>query len=186
MSIGLPGRSFFEKMNRKEEFDDPLIQSPAGSYQISPHRGFHGRQGGFSLLETLVAFSILAICLGSLLRIFGGGGRAALLTDEYARGLTVAESLLASLGAETELALGRRQGIVAGTIRWEMQVSPLPVQSEHLSSLNFSYTPVWVEVSASWGNEQPRSVRLSTIRLLTAKGSNSPMNIPSRPGSRNG
>lgn len=144
------------------------------------------RQRGFSLLETLVAFSILAVCLGSLLRIFGGGGRAALLTDEYARAMTVAESLLASLGSETELTLGRRQGVVAGSIRWEVQVTPLPIQSQQLSDINFAFTPVWVEVSASWGEDQPRAVKLSTIRLLPTKGSDSQLNTPFRPGARNG
>lgn len=147
------------------------------------------RQRGFSLLETLVAFSILAVCLGALLRIFGGGGRAAVLTDEYARAMTVAESLLASLGPETELALGRKQGLVAGSIRWEIQVTPLPIDTQQLSQVNFAFTPVWVEVGASWGDDQARAVRLSTVRLLPTKGT-SPLNSPFRPrtgtGSRRG
>ncbi|NBS18037.1 MAG: type II secretion system protein, partial [Gammaproteobacteria bacterium] len=33
------------------------------------------RQSGFSLLEILVAFAVLSLCLGVLLRIFAGGGQ---------------------------------------------------------------------------------------------------------------
>jgi general secretion pathway protein I len=138
-------------------------------------------QRGFSLLEVLVAFSILAICLGGLLRIFGGGARAALLTDEYARGLIVAESLLASVGSEAELVVGRKQGIVAGSIRWEVLVSPIPIQTGNLSEMNFGFVPVSVDVSASWGTDSPRSVRLSTIRLMPARDASNPMNkLPPR------
>lgn len=157
---------------------DPASRRAAAANPADPIPRRISHQAGFSLLETLVAFSILAICLGTLLRVFGGGGNAALLTEEYARGLIVAESLLASLDTETELAPGRKQGVVAGSIRWEMQVSPLPVQADNLSDMNFSHTPVWVEVSATWGGDKPRSVRLSTIRLLQAKGSAGPLKIP--------
>jgi general secretion pathway protein I len=143
-------------------------------------RGARRAQRGFSLLETLVAFSILAICLGTLLRIFGGGGRAAVLTDEHARGLAVAESLLASLGTETELALGRKQGIVAGAIRWEIQVSPMPIPAGNLSDVNFPNPPVWVDVSASWGDDQRRALRLSTMRLLPASVPGGAPNLPPR------
>lgn len=139
------------------------------------------RHRGFSLLETLVALSILAICLGTLLRIFGGGGRAALMTDEYARGLIVAESMLASLGTEIEVAPGRKQGVVAGSIRWAIQVSPLPFQMGDQSEINFTTVPVWVEVTAAWGADEPRSVRLGTVRLMPAKDASNPINkLPPR------
>jgi general secretion pathway protein I len=113
-----------------------------------------------------VAFSVLAISLGVLLRVFGGGGRAAVLTDGYARATTVAESFLAALGTEKELTLGRQEGVLAGGLRWIVQVAPLPVQSERISALNFAFLPYWVEVTVNWGQDDPRSVKLATVRLM--------------------
>jgi general secretion pathway protein I len=139
------------------------------------------RESGFSLLETLVAFSVLAICLGVLLRVFGGGGRAAVLTDGYARATTVAESFLAALGTEKELSLGRQEGVLAGGLRWVVQVSPLPVQDERISALNFPFMPYWVEVTVHWGQDDPRSVKLTTVRLIANQPSGGGQ-LPGRSG----
>lgn len=160
----------------------PAVRQPAASPRAPACR----RQGGFSLLETLVAFSVLAISLGTLLRVFGGGGQAALLTDEYARGLIVAESMLASLGTEIELTEGRQRGVVAGLFRWQVDVSPLPLQTGNLSNINFPSLPYWVEVSASWGTAEPRTIRLGTIRLLRVQAPGGAPNLPSPSGAGRG
>lgn len=143
------------------------------------------RQNGFSLLETLVAFSVLAICLGVVLRVFGGGGRAAVLTDGYARATTIAESFLAALGTEKDLRLGRQEGVLAGGYRWLVQVVPLPVQQERISTLNFAVLPYWVEVTVTWGEDDRRSVKLNTVRLL-ANDPSSPGQLPGQPGGGRG
>ena len=144
-----------------------------------------GRQAGFSLLETLVAFSVLAICLGVVLRVFGGGGRAAVLTDGYARATTIAESFLAALGTEKELRLGRQDGLLAGGYRWTVQVAPLPVDTEQISAMNFAFMPYWVEVTVTWGEEDPRSVKLNTVRLI-ANDTSTPGQAPRGPGRAGG
>lgn len=130
-----------------------------------------GGEQGFSLLETLVAFSVLAICLGVVLRVFGGGGRAASLTEEYARGLTVAESLLTSLGTEKNIVPGRQQGLVGGGagggIRWQVQATPLPIDTQGLAENSFPFLPFALDVTVSWGEVgESHSLTLNTVRLI--------------------
>ena len=56
------------------------------------------RARGFSLLEVLVAFVILAAVATALFRLFSGALANASAADEYSRAMLVAESALAGLG----------------------------------------------------------------------------------------
>ena len=54
-----------------------------------------GRQGGLSLIEILVAFSIMAMALGVLYRATGGSVRSVSAIDSTQRAASLAQSLLA-------------------------------------------------------------------------------------------
>lgn len=126
------------------------------------------RSGGFSLLEILVAFAILSLSLGVLLRIFGGGGRIAATADEYSRAIIVAESLLATAGIDAPLKPGETSGAVDDTYRWVLRVDPYP-PDEALAAApaNLGFKPYWVTLTVEWGDpEDPRAFDLKTLRLL--------------------
>ena len=129
--------------------------------RISRHAG----QRGFSLIEILVAFSIMALTLGVLLRIFGGAGRIAASSDEYSRAIIVAESMFATLGIETPLQPGETHGEINDEYRWTLRVDPYPMDESQ--GVNMGYKPYWVVLSIEWGDaEDPRAFDLTTLRLL--------------------
>lgn len=120
---------------------------------------------GFSLLEVLVAFSILVMVLGALFQVFGGGLRAATLGDQYTHATLIAESKLATLIADREVAEGVYTGGGFDSYQWQTTVAAYddpgapPVDSLRVQ-------PLTVTVEVSWQDDgAPRAVSLSTMIL---------------------
>src|SRR5450631_4234558 len=68
------------------------------------------KQHGFSLLEVLAAFVILALVGTALFRLFSGALGNVSLADEYSRAALFAESRIAAIGVESTLRAGGDQG----------------------------------------------------------------------------
>ncbi len=79
---------------------------------------------GFTLLEVIVAVFIAALCLGALSQLFATGVRSADTSSRFARAATVAETLLASAGAESPLEDGMISGVTDdGQLEWSLAIS---------------------------------------------------------------
>ena len=127
-------------------------------------------QRGFSLLETLVAFTILALSLGILLRIFGGGAFMTRKAEEHARAVWLAESLLAEKACEAcKLPMGGISGEFGELYRWSLQTAPYVMNDggDTKSGQGVSQAdPVWVEATVEWGEgDDAQQFTLSTLRL---------------------
>ena len=128
---------------------------------------------GFSLLEVLVAFVILALILGVLMQIFSGGLRNASRVDEYQQAVLLGQSKLASVGIETPLKVSESNGEFDAVYRWQISIQPYlvtPVQTSDQTGLPVPILPVSpleVEIRVLWGgSDQPRSVSLKALRLV--------------------
>lgn len=119
---------------------------------------------GFSLVEVLVAFSILALSLGVLLALFSSGLRNAGIAHEYSRAVTLAESKLAEVGVTEPLALGQRQGAFDGQYRWRTEVAEYIPEEATMASEPLRAYQVTVRVNWS-GALGDRSVALSTLKF---------------------
>ena len=131
------------------------------------------RHNGFSLLEILVAFAIMAVALTIILRIFSSGVSNAIHSEDYTIATQIAESLMARTGVESPLQIGSSNGIEADKYRWQIQVSPFNQVSVNSAQtgLNTS-TELWaVEVRVSWGDEgqTTREIALNNYRLLPSQ-----------------
>jgi general secretion pathway protein I len=130
------------------------------------------RAEGFSLLEVLVAFVILALVATSLFNLFAGSLANVGAADDYSRAVLVAESVLAEVGAARPLREGTRTGSVDdGRIDWKASVTPwvAPDVSPELEraseTLPTRLYRIVVEVAFPSPNGGQRVFALATTRI---------------------
>jgi len=97
-----------------------MIQSPD---RFDPTSSCPGTARGFTLMEVLVALTILAIGLTALFRAFGTGVRGIEASEDRAHLLAAARSRLADVGAGIPLQPGTYTGRDASG-RWRVTVQP--------------------------------------------------------------
>ena len=126
------------------------------------------KQKGFSLLEILIAFSILALSLGILLKIFSAGVNTAVVAEDYTAAVQIAESLMAKTGVETPLQAGQDSGLENEKYHWLVEVSPFVFNPENVDITAITAVLFKVKVIVSWGddNANSRQVKLTTLKLI--------------------
>jgi general secretion pathway protein I len=126
------------------------------------------RQRGFSLLEILIAFSILALSLGILLKIFSAGVNTAGVAEEYTAAVQIAESLMAQTGVETPLQPSETAGLKHEKYHWRVAVSPFQFTAGNLDVTAIPAVLFKVKVTVNWGAGNVgagRQVELSSLKL---------------------
>ena len=118
---------------------------------------------GFSLLEVLVAFTVLALALGAIFPLFATVSASARMSESYGQALMIAESRMAVLSAAISLdprdQVGREGGFT-----WHEKVSDY-VTGE-ASPVVANMYPRQLDVRVSWVDGiHEREVTLTSIRL---------------------
>lgn len=122
------------------------------------------RSDGFTLIEVLVALTILGIALGVLLSVFSTSLARAGASQSEATAAQLAQSLLADAGNDAALADGEQTGTLASGMRWRLQVAPY---GDNDDSKAWPIAAKRVTAMVSWTDGgAERSVALTTLRLL--------------------
>jgi len=126
------------------------------------------KQKGFSLLEILIAFSILAISLGILLKIFSAGINTAVVSEDYTAAVQIAESLMAKTGLESPLQAGEDSGTENEKYEWQVLVTPYLFNPDNLDEMTITTTLFKVKVIVNWDIEKTkrRQIELTTLKLV--------------------
>lgn len=124
------------------------------------------QQLGFTLIEVLVAFMILAMSLSVIFRIFSDGLRNVAISEDYAQAMLVAEAQLASAGLDEPLLDGVTAGKWDARFRWQRVVEPYRPWEQD-KALTVPLQAYRVTVSVDWSDAgQTRQVTLSSVRLV--------------------
>ena len=126
------------------------------------------KQKGFSLLEILIAFSILAISLGILLKIFSAGINTAVVSEDYTAAVQIAESLMAKTGLESPLQAGEDSGTENEKYEWHVLVTPYLFNPDNIDEMTITTTLFKVKVIVNWDIEKTkgRQIELTTLKLV--------------------
>ncbi|MBS3963124.1 MAG: prepilin-type N-terminal cleavage/methylation domain-containing protein [Methylomonas sp.] len=131
------------------------------------------RHKGFSLLEILVAFAIMAVALTIVLRIFGSGVHSAVVSEDYVLATQIAESMLARVGADIPLQAGLSSGSEGNRYHWLLGIEWLPPMFDSRHSLRDDTQQAQtleryrVRIRVEWGDEgqPPHGLELETLKL---------------------
>lgn len=126
------------------------------------------KQKGFSLLEILIAFSILALSLGILLKIFSAGVDSAVIAEDYTAAIQIGQGLMAKAGIEAPLQQGQESGIENEKYQWLVEVSPFEFNPEKTDTNSLTTALFKVKVIVSWGddNSNDRQIELTSLKLV--------------------
>ena len=133
-----------------------------------------GRQRGFTLIEVIIAFALLALALTLLLGSMSGAARQIRNSDDASRATLHAQSLLAQLGSGEVLQPETRQGSFEdGRYRWVLEISPYSDPTKRVVTLVSSSSPSLLQVKlvVSWGDASDQQLQWQTLRLVPAENS---------------
>jgi len=126
----------------------------------------HRSNNGFTLLEVLVAMTIVGLGVVTLLQIFSLGlrlgSRSNVQTEAIAQGARVMDELL----ARPKLRDGSESGTLAPASRWRSQIQTLRETQPSLNlGSNWELKEIGVEMTLPDGDRE-RRVELKTLRLV--------------------
>lgn len=127
------------------------------------------RVAGFTLLEVLVAMTIVGIGVVTLLEVFSLGlrlgARSSLQTEALAYGSQIMDGILARPKMED----GAEQGTYQDRARWKLRVQTVRDPSTALTlGSNLELKEVALDVTVNDGGRE-RRVELTTLRLVQKK-----------------
>lgn len=126
-------------------------------------------QRGYTLIEVIVAFGVLALGLTLLLGTLSGATRQVRHADVAGRAALHAQSLLDQAGVGEVLQPGQRDGeLEDGFYRWTLEVAPYrepgapPPQPEALAEPQL----LRLLLTVQWGESPRERLQVDTLRLV--------------------
>ncbi len=124
------------------------------------------RRCGFTLLEILVAVTILAVALVALMRAFATGLMGIGLAEARVIAVAHARAKLEEVGSVIALEPGELDGEWDDGYRWHVSIDPYELELGEAGA-GAALAPYTVEVTVSW--DDARDVTLTTLRLGPAQ-----------------
>ena len=119
---------------------------------------------GFTLIEVLVAFMILAISLVVVMQLFSGSLKAGAVSADYFYGIFHAQEKMEEILVQNEIFSGPRSGEFDDGYQWEAKIEEIPLELEDGTEMPVVGYKILLTVKWQKGGRQ-RQFGLETVRL---------------------
>jgi len=127
---------------------------------------------GFTLIEILVAISVLAISLVVILQLFSGGLKSVRLSNQYTRAIFYAREKMEEILLMEDLEAGSQEGSQEDEsedpLRWRAEIVLIESEEEEASKLPFDTLGIMVDVMWHEGEKEKR-FQISTMKVVEKK-----------------
>ena len=139
-------------------------------------------QRGYTLIEVVVAFALLAFGMTLLLGSLTNATKQVRVSNDAGRAALHAQTLIDQAGVGEALTVGQRDGEVeGGRYRWDMNVTPFrdPTAPPRQDQILGAPQLLQLELTLRWGDGGPREMlRLQSLRLVTPTDINAAGVVP--------
>ena len=118
---------------------------------------------GFTLLEVLVALTILAVAIVALMQLSSQGLRLLHLSDDYQQAVVVADRVARATDVVEEGAESGQEG----RFRWERRLRLVPVPEELTPGAGPQLRLYALSVAVRWGRD--RTLELASLRTVAER-----------------
>ena len=130
--------------------------------------GFPVSNRGFTLIEILVAISILSISLVVIFQLFSGGLKSSRLSDQYTRGIFHAQEKMAEILLSTDFSEEEAEGEFDDSFRWKSAIVRIEQAEDEEAKLPFDTFNITVEVMWHEGDKE-KHFAISTMKVVEKK-----------------
>lgn len=120
---------------------------------------------GFTLLEIVVAMTIVGIGVVTLLEVFSSGLRLGARSQDRTEVITQGRQVMDQFLARRTLAEGTEQGIIGENGRWKLQVQPVRSAEELSLGNDWELKEIALDIIVLESGSE-RRVELRTLRLV--------------------
>lgn len=135
---------------------------------IRSEPGFPVSNKGFTLIEILVAISILSISLVVIFQLFSGGLKSSRLSDQYTRGIFHAKEKMEEILLSTDFTEEGAEGEFGDSYRWRSEIIRIEQEEEEASKLPFDTYNIKVDIFWDEGSKE-KNFAISTMKVVEKK-----------------
>jgi general secretion pathway protein I len=127
--------------------------------------------GGFTLIEILVAISILGISLVVLLQLFSGALKSVRVSNDYTQGVFYAQEKMEEVLFRESLTPGTEEGDFEDGFRWRLEITRVDQAEEEALKLPFDMFQISVVVT--WDRDTGgggKDFQVTTLKVVKKDG----------------